>query len=471
MVEKNFKELLANPADPNNYAEIRQSIHTITELNQQAIFKKNEVAKSTAENATLWLTFIFVSLVLITLTFVVNFPGVIATPIRMLNEGISEIANKNYSKRIYLKQDDEFGELANAFNSMAQKLDEYEHSNLAQLKFEKSRIETIINQMKDGIIGLDAKRNILFLNVVAQNLIGLKEAEINGKYAPDVALKNDLMRTLLQDTEKKDLKIYADKKESYFTKDVFNVTANDKIIGEVIVLRNVTLFHELNEAKTNFIATVSHELKTPIASIKMSMQLLNDNRIGSLTPEQQELIKTIGSETDRLLKISGELLNIAQVETGIIQLVSNPEQPAVIIRLAIQAVEFQAQQKGLAFQVNMDEQVPAVQADMEKTSWVLINLLTNAIKYSHENSTILVNAYRKENMVEFSVRDYGKGIEKEHQSRIFDRYFKVPGAHEKTGTGLGLAISKDFIEAQGGHIWVESQMGEGSIFSFTLPIA
>jgi PAS domain S-box-containing protein len=471
LVEKNFKELLDNPADPNNYAEIRQSIHTITELNQQAIFKKNEVAKSTAENATLWLTFIFVSLVLITLTFVVNFPGVIATPIRMLNEGISEIANKNYSKRIYLKQDDEFGELANAFNSMAQKLDEYEHSNLAQLKFEKSRIETIINQMKDGIIGLDAKRNILFLNVVAQNLIGLKETEINGKYAPDVALKNDLMRTLLQDTEKKDLKIYADKKESYFTKDVFNVTANDKIIGEVIVLRNVTLFHELNEAKTNFIATVSHELKTPIASIKMSMQLLNDNRIGSLTPEQEELIKTIGSETDRLLKISGELLNIAQVETGIIQLVSKPEQPAVIIRLAIQAVEFQAQQKGLAFQVTIDEQIPTVQADMEKTSWVLINLLTNAIKYSHENSTIRVNAYRKENMVVFSVHDYGKGIEKEHQSRIFDRYFKVPGALEKTGTGLGLAISKDFIEAQGGHIWVESQLGEGSIFSFTLPIA
>jgi PAS domain S-box-containing protein len=471
LVEENFNELMANPADQSNFSAIRESIHTITDLNQQAIFKKNEVAKNTAESATLWLTFIFVSLVLITLTFLVNFPGIISTPIRMLNEGISEIANKNYSKRIFLKQDDEFGELANAFNSMAQKLDEYEHSNLAQLKFEKSRIETIINQMKDGIIGLDAKRNILFLNAVAQNLIGLKESEIIGKYAPDVAIKNDLMRTLLQDAEKKDLKIYADKKESYFTKDVFNVSANEKIIGEVIVLRNITLFHELNEAKTNFIATVSHELKTPIASIKMSMQLLNDNRIGSLTDEQHELLKTIGSETDRLLTISGELLNIAQVETGIIQLVSNPERPEIIIQQAIQAVDFPAQQKGLNFQTNIEENIPFVQADMEKTSWVLINLLTNAIKYSPADSTILISAAIKENLIVFSVKDYGIGIEQEHQTRIFDRYFKVPGGHEKTGTGLGLAISKDFIEAQGGQITVESHIGQGSIFSFTLPIA
>ncbi len=110
-------------------------------------------------------------------------------------KGSGEIANKNYSKRIYLKQEDEFGDLAQAFNSMAGKLDEYENSNLAKLTFEKKRIETIINQMRDGIIGLDEKRHILFLNAVAEKLLGLKEADIIGKYAPDLALRNDLMRT------------------------------------------------------------------------------------------------------------------------------------------------------------------------------------------------------------------------------------------------------------------------------------
>src|ERR1700730_16048953 len=123
--------------------------------------------------------------------------------------------------RIYLNQKDEFGDLANSFNIMASKLDEYENSNLSKIKFEKSRIETIINQMRDGIIGLDDKKNILFLNAVAEKLLGLKEADILGRYAPDIALRNDLMRTLLQeDKDKKELKIFAENKESYFTKDI-----------------------------------------------------------------------------------------------------------------------------------------------------------------------------------------------------------------------------------------------------------
>ncbi len=176
--------------------------------------------------------------------------------------------------------------------------------------------------------------------------MGWKEADIVGKYAPDLALKNDLMRTLLQDDKaRKELKIYADNKESYFNKDVLNVMNNGEVAGQVIVLRNITLFHELNEAKTNFIATVSHELKTPISSIKMSARLLTDNRIGQLNPEQQELSKSITEDADRLLNITSELLNMSQVETGNIQLKLQPARPATIVEQAVQAVQFQAQQR------------------------------------------------------------------------------------------------------------------------------
>ena len=470
-IRKNFNELKVDPKDPSNYPEIRQSVHEMLDLNTSAILRKNVSVQNTARHAINWLTIIFTLLSLVSFTFIFNLPGIISGPIQSLSDGIKEIANKNYSKRIYLKQKDEFGDLASAFNSMAEKLDLYEHSNIAKMQFEKSRIETIINQMRDGIIGLDEKRNILFLNVVAQKLIGLKETDIIGKYAPDVALKNDLMRKLLQTEEdKKDLKIYLDDKEGFFNKDVLDVTNNKEVIGQVIVLRNITIFHELNEAKTNFIATVSHELKTPISSIKMSMQLLQDERTGPLSADQKQLVNNIDDDTDRLLKITSELINMAQVETGNIQFNIQSTPVTDIIEEAIDAVQIPAQQKNISFKTNIPPVSQVIQADKEKTTWVLINLLTNAIKYSFESSQIEISVVNNNKQVEISVRDHGRGIEEKYLTRVFDRYFKVPGSHERSRTGLGLAISKEFIEAQGGKIWVNSQIGAGSEFGFSFAV-
>jgi len=468
IVRRGFEVLKKNPADSASYQEIRNAIYQINDLNQQAIVRKNIIASNTAEDARFWLTIIVTILTIVTFTFIINFPSIISNPIRALSDGIAQIANKNYSKRIYLNQEDEFGDLANAFNEMAEKLDEYEHSSLAKIMFEKSRIETIINEMKDGIIGLDEKRNVLFLNVVAESVLGLRQKDITGKYAPDLALSNDLMRTLLQDTNKKELKIYADGKESYFSKENFQVKNEEAIIGEVIVLRNITLFHELDVAKTNFIATVSHELKTPISSIKMSTQLLEKKQVGDLNQEQRELLQSIQDDTERLLKITGELLNMAQVETGNIQLKLQEASAQQVLDFAIQAVQFQAQQKNIRLKIDLAPNLPAIQADAEKTSWVLINLLTNAIKFSFENNTIEVQVQQQDGLVVFTVKDYGYGIDEKYLPRVFERYFKVPGNNEKKGTGLGLAISKEFIEAQGGRIWAKSNVGQGSEFGFSL---
>jgi PAS domain S-box-containing protein len=470
-IRKNFEELKANPKDPSNYGEIRQSVEQVLDLNSSAIYRKNAFAQDTARNAKRWLAIIFTLLTLISFTFIFNLPGIISGPIQSLSDGIKEIANKNYSKRIYLKQKDELGDLALAFNSMAEKLDLYEHSNIARMQFEKSRIETIINQMRDGIIGLDAKRNILFLNVVAQKLMGLNEAEIVGKYAPDIAVKNDLMRKLLQnDEDKKDLKIYLDDKEGFFNKDILDVTNNQEVIGQVIVLRNITIFHELNEAKTNFIATVSHELKTPISSIKMTTQLLSDKRTGPLTDDQEQLVNSIGDDAERLLKITSELINMTQVETGNIQFSLQSTSVASIIEEAVDAVQIQAQQKNILIKTDIPVTSSVIHADKEKTTWVLINLLTNAIKYSYESSAIEIHVRSANDQVEVSVKDHGRGIDEKYISRVFDRYFKVPGSQERSRTGLGLAISKEFIEAQGGKIWVNSRIGEGSEFGFSFKL-
>jgi PAS domain S-box-containing protein len=472
VLRTNFELFKKNQGDSELLSQINNSILLVSEINQHAILRKNDIAQNTAENAIVVLTVLFTLLTLVAFTFVINFPDVISKPVRALAEGISAIADKQYDKRIHLDQNDEFGDLANAFNTMAEKLNAYEHSNLAKITFEKSRIETIINQMKDGIIGLDEKKSILFLNVVAENLLGLKEKEIIGSYAPDIALKNDLMRILLvNEEEQKELKIYADNKESYFNKDVFSVTNGEIMIGQVIVLRNITPFHELNEAKTNFIATVSHELKTPIASIKMSASLLTNEKVGMFNDDQKELIQSIVDDADRLLKITGELLNMSQVETGNIQLKLQPVSPSQFIETALHTIQFQAQQKGISLQIDNYHALPNVIADQEKTSWVLINLLTNAIKYSPEKGLIHLGCSINASQLEIFVQDFGRGIEEKYLPKIFDRYFKVPGTHERIGTGLGLAISKEFIEAQQGQLKVSSSFGEGSRFIFSLPIA
>jgi len=464
--------------------EIRNSLNKIMDLNLKAIIEKNEIANKTAASANFFLVFWGAICLLITFSFIVNFPSYIANPIKSLTQGIKEIAAKNYNKRLNFTSKDEFGELAQAFNSMAQKLNDFENSNLAKILFEKKRIETIINSMNDGVFGIDENQMILFSNPVALNFMGLKEGDLLGKYAPDVAMKNDLLRNLLTKPEEKELKIFANGQENYFHKEVVEIFVPDndgntekafitasKSVGKVFILKNITSFHDLDEAKTNFIATISHELKTPISSIKMSLKLLNDVRVGDLNEEQVSLINHIKDDAERLLKITSELLDVTQLETGKIQLSCMEADPVKILDYAVNSIRLQSEQKSVHLELHAKPDLPKVYADIEKSTWVLINFLSNALRYSTENSKVIIEVKQVKNKVEFSVTDFGKGIEKQYQNKLFDRYFQVPADGEnKSGSGLGLTISKDFIEAQQGEIFVESEIGIGSRFGFRLPV-
>ncbi|WP_394994922.1 HAMP domain-containing protein [Emticicia sp.] len=296
-------------------ATMRQNIFQIMDLNMNAIVRKNQIASRTADKAITLLSFVLASVLLFTFSFIFNFPNYIAEPISELTKGIKQIANKNYDQRLHFKSNDEFGILATAFNKMAQELDNYEHSNLAKLLFEKRRIETIINNMNDAIIGLDERKNILFINQIAVQLLGVKEEEIINKYAPDIALDNDLLRNLLQkENISNPIKIFANQKESYFTKDILEVkNTENETSGTVITLKNITKFQELDLEKTNFIATISHELKMPISTIKASLKLLEDDKIGKTNNVQKELINHLKADSDLLLKITNELSNSAQI--------------------------------------------------------------------------------------------------------------------------------------------------------------
>ena len=449
--------------------KLEKNIDRIEKINLRAIYIKNIRSQKIAESVTLVLGLITAFCLLIGFSFMVNFPGYIANPLQKLLEGIKAISNKQYNQQLKIYTDDELGELATAFNSMAAKLGEYESSNLAKVLFEKRRIETIIDSMTDGVIGLDAENRILFINTIGSDLLKLNKS-CAGKYAQEVADENELFREVIKKEDNKEIEFSTRNGERFFAKETIEVRNQEEIIGKVIILNNITSFHELDAAKTNFIATISHELKTPISSIKLSLKLLEDERIGAVNEEQQSLIQNIRDDATRLLRITGELLDLSQLESGNIHLTIQQASALAVVDYAKTAVQFQADQKEVSLNVTIDEEVDTITADEEKTAWVLVNFLSNALRYSPVGSKIHIQVVSKRDMVEFSVTDEGPGIELQYQKKIFERYFQVPSdSNKKVGTGLGLAISKDFIEAQKGQIYVISNPGKGSTFGFTIP--
>jgi NtrC-family two-component system sensor histidine kinase KinB len=279
-LRQSFEKLKNNGIQSEQIGDIRKACLIIQDLNMRAIVKKNQITQETASDASTYVIVIVTIFSLIAFTFIVNFPAYIAGPIVQLTQSIKSIAGKNYEERLHFDRKDEFEELAEAFNQMAEKLDEYEHSNLAGILFEKKRIETIINRMSDPVIGLNEQKKVVFANDQALVLLNLTSGQLISRYAPDVAVENDLFRALIKQngsskTGSDLLKIAIGGKENYFSKENIDIRYNPTgerefvNIGQVILLKNVTPYKELDLAKTNFIATISHELKTPIDSLQM----------------------------------------------------------------------------------------------------------------------------------------------------------------------------------------------------------
>ncbi|MGI9583791.1 ATP-binding protein [Chryseobacterium sp. RRHN12] len=474
-----FNSYLKAP-DTNKEKLIREDLAKIMSLNMKGIERKSDIAIITAENATFWIVSLGTVCFLIAFILLFNLPQTIAEPINQLTFSIKQIADKNYSERVHFKGSEEFNSLADSFNSMAEKLQEYESSTLSKQLMDKKRIETLVNNMHDAVIGLDENHFIYMINDEALKITNLHKEEIIGKTAHEVAVNNDLMRELLKNIDhpvKDPIKIVRDNKENYFEQDIIPINIvktgekEKKYIGKVILLRNITPFKELDFAKTNFIATISHELKTPISAIKMGVQLLGNQKFGALNEQQQELLKSINEDGQRLLDITGELLNLSQVESGNIRLTVEKCSPKEIVQAAVKNVEKLAEQKNISISTEyLLEDSDAVTADFDKTVWVMNNFLTNAVKHSFQDESIKIVVEKLDSFIQFSIIDTGSGIDEKYHRQIFDRYFQVPGEHQN-GTGLGLAISKNFIEKQHGEIGVKSSLNNGSTFYFRLPVS
>ena len=447
---------------------LSETINTIILMNGNAIEKKSEIATDTAYKALILMIILAVLCIIIAVVMLVKLPQAFTTPIKKLTEGILEIANHNYDKRLNFDDKSEFGSVASSFNNMAHELAQFQQSSMARIISTKQYLEIVINSINEPIIGLDNKKRILFVNKTASSILNISSEKMVEKSAIELSLTNDLLRKLVKGIDKEEsdepLKIYANDKESYFKVNNLSLPENS---GTVIMLNNITRFKELDNAKTNFISVISHELKTPISAIMMSLKLLKDDRIGVMNEEQSALAQSISDSSDRLLSISSELLKMTQVEAGVLQLNPKITKPIELINYAIAATRVLADKFECNVEVEYPHAIEKLYVDSEKIAWVVTNLLSNAIHYSSDNSRVIIGAKQAGDKIEIYVRDFGKGIDPRYHKTIFDRYFRVPGTKVQ-GSGLGLAISKEFVEAHSGTIHIESEFGKGSCFIISL---
>lgn len=477
LTEKDFETL------SGKYLSVKNIILDIYHLNISAIIHKTNNLQATADDVTLYMSIVATLSILITVSFIFTFPAGIVGPIKELTEKIKSISEKNYDQKLEINSNDELGELAAAFNAMAARLKLYDAKQIDQLLFEQKRLETVVHTFEDGILFIDENLKVVLVNNTILQLTGLKEKDVLHHYIPEISGYNDLIKEIYKtvslknsdtEVEIKPIRIVQGGKEFFFnieTEDIITYAESEKketFIGNLILLKNITKYQERDKAKTNLLATASHELKTPLSSINLSLKLLDDKRVGVLNDEQKEIIAALRQHSNRLSRVINELLDYSQIETGNIRLKFTSVKPDIVLDIGVTALMMQVSEKNIDLQTVIEEDLPEIHADLEKLVFVFINILNNAIRYSKKGDEIKIEVKKVDNDVQFSIKDNGPGISKEDKDKLFQRFTQV-GEISKQGWGLGLAISREFLHAQNGRIWVESEVGKGSKFIFSIP--
>ena len=472
---------------------IRENCVQLASINHLQLSEEDTIAQNLYIRSKIYVFLIFI-LVLVTVGWALyQVPREIVKPITDVTEKIRRIAQGEYQQEIDVDSRSELGDMARAFNTMSVKLQEFEKLNIEEVQTQKSRMESIIRSMSDGLIILDEQEKIILVNDSSTQILNLDEEQLVGKRLVSLEenskvireLSNSLRHDTVDSSERsKDMEeerhsfLKVDRgegKKSFYTKEIVKVYSDEvqkRFIGYIIIMKDITTFKESNDAKSKFIAVVSHELKTPLSALNMSLMLLRDSRFGALSTEQDKITASMKQEVHRLVNMVTELLDLSKVESGKINLEQKVVSPSVLMEYAVAPVLAKFEEKNIEIVKHIGQLMPEIRVDPEKISWVLINLMTNAIRYSPQHGKVILRAHQSEDEVEFSVRDFGPGIPKEDVKRVFNKFVQLPtnGSKNKNGLGLGLAISKEVVEAHGGTILVESEPGHGSKFFFRIPI-
>ncbi len=401
----------------------------------------------------------------------------VTQPIQAVTDLANRVASGRLDQGVPAESDDELGRLSKAINEMSLQL----QNKIEEISREKDYLQTLLRGIMEGVLVVDARGRILMVNNALRQLLSLPP-HVEDRTPLEIIRNAELERTLrqvLQDGENTTLELTLPAPEGKtFEVNVVSISPSPAGMlkedegrrGVIAVFHDITRLKELEKIRRDFVANVSHELRTPLTTIKGYAETLLE---GALKEDvASHFVQVIKRHSDRLEKIVEDLLILSRIESKEFQLKMEPLSASDLIGDVLDFIKEPLNKKKIS--VSVDEIPPTllVFGDRQYLEQVFTNILDNAIKYGHERGRIVISATeRDQREVEISVKDDGIGIPKEDLLRVFERFYRVDKgrSHDLGGTGLGLSIVKHIVQAHGGRIWVESQLGEGSTFYFTLP--
>lgn len=461
------------------FNRLRAECDHLLQLNQRAMLLKSEAAAGVAQSWFLTTLAIAALLVVAGIFLAFFLADRIVEPLRQLTATTVRIAGGDLNAKVEVTSRDEVGILAAEYNRMAEHIRQLRRSDMGELVVAQQTTEAAIDSLYDPVIVTDAEGCVTKLNPAAEEIFG-PEAEYRGKHVGEVARDSRIagavaealhsQRPVAGEGAASLLPLAVAGLERAFRLRTTPMRDNEnRIVGAVTLLEDITHLREIDRLKSEFIATASHELRTPLTSVQMGVHLLLEGAVGELTDKQAEVLQACRQDCERLDKLMQDLLDLSRIEAGEDkpQLVSL--RAGDLIKGAAEGLRTQVEAKGLALRVETPVDLPSVRADRTQIERVVSNLVTNAIRHTKRGEIGISAEHRGEN-VAVSISDTGSGVPKEYLTHIFDKFVQVPGA-TTGGAGLGLAISRSIVEAHGGQISVQSEVEQGTTFTFTLPVA
>ncbi|SHO52295.1 sensor histidine kinase [Desulfopila aestuarii] len=463
------------------YSKVKATCLELRTMNEETMYSVSENEREIAKWA-IWSTVIVASLAsIIAFFFSLFFAERLVLPLRRFVEAAKKISAGEFSVQLSVETRDELGELAGEFNQMTAQLRRYHLMNVDRIVAERNKADAILASIEDGLVVFDTQRKVTGINPAGRRILNVGSADPESMYCEQILPVRNVCEIVTQtiqegsqpeiSDDRRIITLPCGNETRHF---LFSATAigrrDHNITGVVLLLKDITQLRELERLKSEFVMAASHELRTPLTSISMSIDLLLEHASQFLPEKEMDLLQAAHDEVHRMKIMVHDLLDLSKIETGRIELEFEYVPVATLFEHARGIFKGQVSMKEVSLTVDNVENLPLVQADTNKIVWVLSNLVSNALRYVEEGGHIRLSAERVSNHIHISVQDDGTGIPPEYQTRIFQKFVRV-NTQEIGRTGLGLAICKEIVRAHGGTIWVESDQGKGSVFTFTVPVA